>query len=134
MTFHSLPFVVFLPLVLGVYWLLAHRRQNILLLAASYVFYGFVHPWFVAIMLVSTTVDYWAGQRMEDRPHHRKRYLAASVSVNLGMLAVFKYFNFFVDNVRLVLETIEIAANGPRTGALRNAGIRRSEWPRRRLP
>ena len=46
----------------------APRRRTCCCSAASYVFYGWVHPWFVLIMLASTTVDYWAGQRMEDDP------------------------------------------------------------------
>ena len=123
MTFHSLAFLVFLPLVLAVYWLLRHRAQNVWLLAASYVFYGFIHPWFVAIMLVSTTVDFWAGQRMEDDPAHRKRYLWASLAVNLGMLGFFKYFNFFIDNVRLVLGTVGLAPAPPTLEILLPAGI-----------
>jgi alginate O-acetyltransferase complex protein AlgI len=123
MTFHSLAFVFFFPIVLAAYWLLGHRAQNRLLLAASYVFYGWVHPWFVAIMLVSTTVDYWAGKRMEDDPAHRKRYLIASLSVNLGMLGFFKYFNFFIDNVRVALASLGIAAAPPTLEILLPAGI-----------
>ena len=123
MTFHSLPFVIFFPVVLGAYWLLRHRAQNVLLLIASYVFYGFVHPWFVAIMLVSTTVDYWAGQRMEDDPAHKKRYLWASLVVNLGMLGFFKYFNFFIDNVRVVLASAGLNAAPPTLEILLPAGI-----------
>ena len=123
MTFHSLPFLIFLPTVLGLYWLLPHRAQNVLLLVASYVFYGFVHPWFVAIMLVSTTVDYWAGRRMEDDPARKKRYLAASLVVNLGMLGFFKYFNFFIDNVRTVLAGIGLNAAPPTLEILLPAGI-----------
>jgi D-alanyl-lipoteichoic acid acyltransferase DltB (MBOAT superfamily) len=123
MTFHSLPFALFLPLVLAAYWALPHHWQNRLLLAASYVFYGWVHPWFVAIMLVSTTVDYWAGQRMEDDPARRKRYLLASLSVNLGMLGFFKYFNFFIDNVRVALAGLGIAAAPPTLEILLPAGI-----------
>ena len=123
MTFHSLPFLIFLPTVLGLYWLLPHRAQNVLLLVASYVFYGFVHPWFVAIMLVSTTVDYWAGRKMEDDPARKKRYLAASLIVNLGMLGFFKYFNFFIDNVRTVLAGIGLNAAPPTLEILLPAGI-----------
>ena len=100
MTFHSLPFVVFFPSSSRSTGGCRTAAQNVLLLGASYLFYGWIHPWFVAIMLVSTTVDYWAGQRMEDDPAHRKRYLTASLAVNLGMLGFFKYFNFFIENVR----------------------------------
>ncbi len=123
MTFHSLPFLLFFPAVLAVYWLLPLRQQNILLLAASYLFYGFVHPWFVGIMLISTTVDYWAGQRMEDDPRHKKRYLAASLLVNLGMLAFFKYFNFFIANVRDALSAFGFHVAPPTLEILLPAGI-----------
>jgi alginate O-acetyltransferase complex protein AlgI len=123
MTFHSLPFVIFFPVVLAAYWCLRHRGQNLLLLAASYVFYGWIHPWFVAIMLVSTTVDYWAGQRMEDDPANRRRYLTASLVVNLGMLGFFKYFNFFIDNVRTVLASLGVTAAPPTLEILLPAGI-----------
>jgi D-alanyl-lipoteichoic acid acyltransferase DltB (MBOAT superfamily) len=123
MTFHSYGFVIFFPVVLAIYWLLPHRAQNVLLLVASYFFYGFVHPWFVAIMLVSTTVDYWAGRRMEDDPAQKKRYLWASLSVNLGMLGFFKYFNFFIENVRVVLAGVGIHAAPPTLEIILPAGI-----------
>ena len=123
MTFHSVAFVVFVVVVLAAYWPLAHRAQNILLLAASYLFYGWVHPWFVGIMLVSTTVDYWAGKQMEDDPAHKKRYLLASLAVNLGMLGFFKYLNFFVDNVRLVLASIGLDVAPATLQVLLPAGI-----------
>jgi D-alanyl-lipoteichoic acid acyltransferase DltB (MBOAT superfamily) len=123
MTFHSLPFVVFLPLVLALYWCLPHRAQNHLLLAASYVFYGWIHPWFVAIMLTSTTVDYWAGKRMEDDPARRRHYLIASLTVNLGLLGFFKYFNFFIDNVRAAFESIGLATSPPTLEIFLPAGI-----------
>jgi alginate O-acetyltransferase complex protein AlgI len=106
MIFHSLDFAAFFLIVVTIYWRLPHRAQNLLLLAASYLFYGWVHPWFVAIMLTSTTVDYWAGQRMEDDPARKRQYLTASLAVNLGMLGVFKYFNFFAENVGDVLATL----------------------------
>ena len=86
MIFHSVDFFVFFLVVVAIYWRLPHRGQNLLLLGASYFFYGWVHPWFVILMLASTTVDYWAGQRMEDDPARKKAYLYASLAVNLGML------------------------------------------------
>jgi alginate O-acetyltransferase complex protein AlgI len=123
MTFHSLAFVVFFPVLLASYWCLPHRAQNVVLLAASYLFYGWVHPWFVAIMLISTTVDYWAGQRMEDDPRRKRWYLAASLSVNLGMLGFFKYFNFFIDNMRAALAVLGLTAPPPTLEILLPAGI-----------
>ena len=123
MIFHSLAFLAFFVIVVAVYWRLSHRAQNIFLLAASYVFYGWVHPWFVLIMLASTTVDFWAGQRMEDDPVHKKRYLAASLSVNLGMLGLFKYFNFFIANVQTALATLGLSVSVPVLAIILPAGI-----------
>ena len=51
MIFHSLDFAAFFLIVVTIYWRLSHRAQNVLLLGASYVFYGWIHPWFVLIML-----------------------------------------------------------------------------------
>ena len=123
MIFHSLDFAAFFLIVVTIYWRLPHRGQNLLLLGASYLFYGWIHPWFVLIMLASTTVDYWAGQRMEDDRARKRRYLAASLVVNLGMLGVFKYFNFFVDNVRDVLAAMGLTVAPPLLAVALPAGI-----------
>jgi alginate O-acetyltransferase complex protein AlgI len=123
MIFHSLDFLAFFVVVVTLYWRLPHRGQNVLLLAASYVFYGWVHPWFVVLMLVSTTVDYWAAQRMEDDPAHRRRYLWASLGVNLGMLGTFKYYNFFVGNVQAALASLGLQVAPPLLHVLLPAGI-----------
>jgi len=123
MIFHSLDFLAFFLIVVTIYWRLPHRAQNVLLLLASYVFYGWVHPWFVAIMLASTTVDFWAARRMEDDPTRKKRYLSASLAVNLGMLGFFKYFNFFVDNVGQVLGAMGLDVAPPLLQIILPAGI-----------
>jgi D-alanyl-lipoteichoic acid acyltransferase DltB (MBOAT superfamily) len=123
MIFHSLEFLAFVVLLVLIYWRLSHRAQNVLLLAASYVFYGWVHPWWVVVMLASTTVDYWAGRRMEDDPARRRLYLAGSLVVNLGMLGFFKYFNFFIDNVRVVAEALGLTVSWPLLEVLLPAGI-----------
>lgn len=111
MIFHSLDFVAFFLIVLAAYWRLPHRAQNRLLLVASYVFYGWVHPWFLGLILFSTTVDYWAARRMEDDPARRRIYLWASIAANLGMLGYFKYANFFADSIATVLEAIGLPAS-----------------------
>jgi alginate O-acetyltransferase complex protein AlgI len=123
MIFHSLDFLVFFAVVVSIYWQLPHRGQNLFLLGASYVFYGWVHPWFVLLMLVSTTVDYWAAQRMEDDPSRKKLYLYASLVVNLGMLGVFKYYNFFIENFRQVLASVGIMVSPPILEVVLPAGI-----------
>ncbi|HEX7086315.1 MAG TPA: MBOAT family protein [Vicinamibacterales bacterium] len=111
MIFHSLDFVLFFLVVLTAYWRLPHRAQNRLLLVASYVFYGWVHPWFLGLILFSTTVDYWAARWMEDDPARRKVYLGASLAANLGMLGYFKYANFFADSIATILEAAGLPAS-----------------------
>ncbi len=101
--FHSLDFVVFFLAVTTLYWRLPQRGQNVLLLAASYVFYGYVHPWFLILIGTSTVIDYCAARGMEAWPAHRLRFMWLSIVSNFGMLGFFKYFNFFAENVAGVL-------------------------------
>ena len=63
MTFHSFDYLAFFGLVVAFYWCLPHRAQNVLLLAGSYVFYGYVHPWFLIPIAFSTLVDYYGRHR-----------------------------------------------------------------------
>ncbi|MEO7156342.1 MAG: MBOAT family O-acyltransferase, partial [Vicinamibacterales bacterium] len=99
MIFHSLDFLAFFVVTLAVYWALPLRAQNVLLLLASYVFYGWVQPWWPVLLLVTTTVDFWAARRISDRPQTKRSWLWLSIVANLGLLGVYKYFDFFVDNV-----------------------------------
>ena len=64
MTFNSFEFTVFFVIVLGLYWLLTHRLQNIMLLVASYVFYGWWDARFLTLIVISTLVDYTAGPQI----------------------------------------------------------------------
>jgi alginate O-acetyltransferase complex protein AlgI len=99
MIFHSLEFAAFFAVTITLYWSLTHRAQNVLLLVASYVFYGWVHPWFLALIVTTTLVDYLSARGMARWPSRKKGFLWLSVSVDFGLLAFFKYFNFFVENV-----------------------------------
>ena len=99
MTFQSLEFFAFFAVTLAAYWMLPHRGQNLLLLVSSYVFYGWVHPWWPVLLLATTLVDYWSARRMSERPDQRKAWLWLSVVSNFGLLGFYKYFDFFVDNV-----------------------------------
>ncbi|ODS52306.1 MAG: hypothetical protein ABS36_17050 [Acidobacteria bacterium SCN 69-37] len=106
MIFHSLDFVVFFLITTVIYWRLPHRGQNVLLVAASYLFYGYVHPWFVALIVATTLTDYTVARLIESRPAQRRRWLAVSLTVNLGLLGFFKYFGFFVENVHAALAAV----------------------------
>jgi D-alanyl-lipoteichoic acid acyltransferase DltB (MBOAT superfamily) len=111
--FHSLDFVAFFLLVVALYWRLPHTAQNGLIVVASYVFYGWVHPWFVLLVGGTTLLDYWAGRKMEDRPTRKRWYLGLSLAGNLGMLSFFKYFNFFLENVHAVLAAAGLEVSRP---------------------
>ena len=123
MIFHSLDFVVFFILVTAVYWRLRHRGQNILLLAASYFFYGYVHPWFLILIASSTVIDYLAARGMERHPDRRRLFMALSIVSNFGMLGFFKYFNFFVDNLHVVLEAAGLHVGLPVLRVILPVGI-----------
>ena len=123
MIFHSLDFVVFFAVVAALYWCLPHRVQNLLLLVASYLFYGYVHHWFLILIAISTVIDYLAARGIEERPAWRRPLLWASMTANLGMLAFFKYFNFFVENVHGVLASAGWRVDPPLLRILLPAGI-----------
>ena len=99
MIFHSLDFFAFFLLTLAAYWLLPMRSQNVLLFVASYVFYGWVHPWWPVLLFATTFIDYWAARGIVESPARKKLWLWLSIASNLGLLGFYKYFDFFVDNV-----------------------------------
>jgi alginate O-acetyltransferase complex protein AlgI len=103
MLFTSLEFLLFLPSVFALYWFVFQKNltwQNLFLLAASYLFYGWWDWKFLSLILICSGTNYFAGAVLganEDRKN-RKLILIASCIVSLGVLCIFKYFNFFVDN------------------------------------
>ncbi|MCA8989279.1 MAG: MBOAT family protein, partial [Planctomycetaceae bacterium] len=105
MLFNSLEFILFFVLVYGLYLVLSHRVQNLMLLVASYIFYGWWDWRFLSLIALSTLVDYICGLKIGDSESSRTRrwWLMASMISNLGMLGFFKYFNFFVQNLDRVL-------------------------------
>jgi D-alanyl-lipoteichoic acid acyltransferase DltB (MBOAT superfamily) len=100
MTFNSLQYFAFLPIVLLIYWQLPRRPQNALLLVASYVFYGAFDWRFLGLLWLSTLTDYTVGRLLEvtEDPRRRKQIFAVSLCVNLGILGFFKYFDFFTSD------------------------------------
>lgn len=101
MTFTTLTYLLFLPLVFAAHWSLKSRSaQNLLLMVCSYLFYGWWDWRFCALMLGSSLVDYCVGRRLAETSHPtaRRGLLALSIATNLGVLGVFKYFNFFAES------------------------------------
>lgn len=103
MLFNSYEFVIFCPIVIGVYFLLPRKVKYIWLLGASYYFYMCWNPWYSMLMALSTMVTYLSGillGRCTSVQTARKRSIvAASVVINLGILGIFKYADFFFMNV-----------------------------------
>jgi len=108
MLFNSLDFAVFFAVVYAAYLVLPHRGQNILLLVASYFFYGCWDYRFLSLIALSTTVDFIVAGRMHDcdDPRRRKQLLAISMMTGLGILGFFKYFNFFVGSAEAVIRSL----------------------------
>jgi D-alanyl-lipoteichoic acid acyltransferase DltB (MBOAT superfamily) len=116
MLFDTPVYFAFLVLVVVAYWWLRHRyRQNVFLLAASYVFYGWWDWRFLALIAASTIVDFLCARAIENSRSIRSRraLLAISVAVNVTFLGVFKYFNFFADSFSALLNTVGIAVAPP---------------------
>ena len=103
MIFHSLTYLVFFALVLALYWSLPRRPQNILLIFASYLFYGWEHPWFLLPLWASTLVDYGCALGMERFPHRRRAFLITSITASVALLATFKYYAFALENMNAIL-------------------------------
>lgn len=103
MVFNSLEFFIFLPIVFLLYWFVLKKHlkaQNILILIASYIFYGMWDWRFLSLILLSTIVDYFVGIKIYsfNKKSKRKAWLWVSVIFNVGLLGFFKYYNFFVDS------------------------------------
>ena len=103
MIFHSLTYLAFLAIVLALYWSLPRRGQNILLIIASYIFYGWEHPWFLLPLWASTLVDYSCALGMERFPLRRRVFLITSISASIALLATFKYYGFGIENINAIL-------------------------------
>ena len=114
MIFNSLDYFVFLIIVLIIYYNVNRRTQNISLLIASYYFYACWDWRFLSLIVLSTVTDYLCGKVMGDESssdRKRKFTLIISLSVNLGLLGFFKYFNFFIDSAVTLLDTFGLQAN-----------------------
>lgn len=101
MLFNSTAFLLFLPTVFFLYWFVFKnqlRAQNVLLLVASYIFYGWWDWRFLSLIIASTFLDYFIAIQLgkTDISKNRKLLLGISLVGNLGMLGFFKYYNFFV--------------------------------------
>ena len=113
MLFNTTTYLVFLPLVFACYWLMRTRRgQNLVLLLGSMVFYGWWSLSYLGLMTGTCLANYLLSRQM-DGSRHRKAWLTGAVLLNFGVLGVFKYFNFFAENLSVVLDTFGMRADLP---------------------
>jgi len=100
MLFNSIPFLIFLPIFMLVYWATSGRARLWVMLVASLVFYGWWDWRFLFLLLFSSIVDYSIGILLQNEQNDaaRRRLVVFSVIINLGLLGFFKYFNFFADS------------------------------------
>ena len=124
MSFISVAFLVFLPLVFLLYWALQRhlRCQNIALLTASYVFYAWWDWRFLFLILITSASSFTSGLIMP-KTSHKRWVLTACVLLNLGILGVFKYYGFFIDNLQAMLAPLGIALDAPTLHLILPVGI-----------
>lgn len=98
MLFNSIEFIIFLPLVFGIYWLLhkSLRWLNLFVVAASYLFYGWWDWRFLLLIAFTTLCSYISGRLLERTP--RKGIMWANIILNLLILGLFKYYDFFAQS------------------------------------
>lgn len=104
MLFNSFEFLVFLPIVFMLYWFVfrGRRWQNLLVVTASYVFYGWWDWRFLLLIALTSVCVYGSGLLLEHYEGRRRRQqivCVVNIVFNLGILGVFKYYNFFVENL-----------------------------------
>ncbi len=125
MLFNSIAFACFLPLMLALYWSLRGSPRRWALLLGSYFFYSWWDWRFTSLLLISTFVDYSCGRALERRVGRtgRKRFLIISICTNLGILATFKYFNFFRDSAAALFGILGMGADLPTLDLILPLGI-----------
>lgn len=116
MLFNSISFLLFLPIVFAIYWMVNKRSlelQNILLLVASYFFYACWDWRFLFLLIFSTALDYFTGLKMHDAKNQKLKtfWFWLSIGINLGFLGVFKYYNFFAESLAEALSKIGFHAS-----------------------
>ena len=110
MLFNSFEFLIFFPIVVGLYYILPHTKRWILLLLSSYYFYMCWKPEYVILILLSTIVDYYCAKIIyrSKKERVKKSFLMVSMLSNLSVLVFFKYFNFFGETAMAMCSSFNI--------------------------
>jgi D-alanyl-lipoteichoic acid acyltransferase DltB (MBOAT superfamily) len=128
MLFNSIDFAIFLPIVFILYWFVTDKNlklQNLLIVIASYVFYGWWDWRFLSLIVFSVIVDYTVSRQLRNKKNQLKRkiLLWTSILVNLGFLGFFKYYNFFLDNFMTAFSFFGQAIQGNSLNVILPVGI-----------
>jgi alginate O-acetyltransferase complex protein AlgI len=127
MLFNSFAFAAFLPLCFALYWAAQRhlRVQNLVVMLASFVFYGWWDPRFLLLLLATSLGDFWVGWQLGRTRAKRKRkqLIALSLLANLGLLATFKYFDFFASELSRAFSGVGVQLDMPTLGLVLPVGI-----------
>lgn len=109
MQFDSIQFLIFLPAIFLIISI-SHdtKTRNLILLLASYLFYSFWDYRFLLLIVTSSLIDYYSSLQIEKG---NRKYLYLSLIVNLGALAYFKYFNFFISSINDTLQLVGLSSS-----------------------
>ncbi|MBR4676483.1 MAG: MBOAT family protein, partial [Bacteroidales bacterium] len=113
MLFNSFEFLVFLPVVFALYWFVFKGRkpQNLLIVLASYVFYGWWDWRFLFLIALTSVCSFGGGlltEKFSSDPKKQKAVCAANIVLNLLILGVFKYYNFFAESLQDLLKVFGV--------------------------
>lgn len=126
MLFNSLIFLLYLPIVFVLYWFVFRRLkwQNAFIVAASYIFYGWWDWRFLLLIAFTTLCSYFSGLLIASATGAGKKiWLWANVLLNLAILGVFKYYNFFVENLQSLLSPLGVSLDDVTLNLILPVGI-----------
>lgn len=125
MLFNSFEFLIFLPIVFILYWWLRRplMTSNMLVLVASYIFYGWWDWRFLGLIMLTTALSFTSGVLIDRFRRQAKLICGLNIAVNIGILAYFKYCNFFVDNLRVIFSQFGYALDWFTVDVLLPVGI-----------
>jgi len=125
MLFNSLHFLIFFPIAVVLYFIIPHKYRWVFLLISSYYFYMSWKAEYIILIIISTLIDYIAGIQIYNSKTQRRKNLILCLSLlsNLGLLFAFKYFNFFSDAIREILQVFTIQLNPMTLKVLLPVGI-----------
>lgn len=127
MLFNSFEYLIFLPTIFIFYWFLSYnfKKQNLLLLVSSYIFYAWWDWRFLSLIILSSAIDYVIGIKTHEATSKKKakNWLYISLLSNLGLLAIFKYYNFFAESFSDFMQTFGWEPNNMTLNIILPVGI-----------